>query len=340
MSPTVLEEALRREGRWSYPEFVRWALYHPECGYYRQQRERVGTSRGTDFATNLSVRSLLAPLVKAALEDLLAPDSLADHGFLEIGAEPGEELFREGNPGFRECRVVGVGEVLPVLEGRWIVFANEVLDAQPFVRLVFRAGEWREVFVEAGGIEGPPLREVEDAVASGDGRRAVALLPAEAPEGYRFDLSVEAEDRLGEWLGGGWTGSFLTLDYGSEWEALSRYLPAGTARSYRNHREEADLLKEPGERDLTCNVCWDRLAAALVRHGFVVGGPIRQEAFFLQHSRAALQPLIEDTGPNAWERKSQLQQLLHPAHFGAAFQALWGIRRTPAAAATQPRGAR
>lgn len=329
MSTTVLVEALRREGRWSYPEFVRWALYHPEHGYYRRQRQRVGTSRGTDFATNLSVRSLLAPLVRAALEDLLAPDALAAHGFLEIGAEPGEELFQAGNPGFRECRVAGVGAAFPRLEGPWIVFANEVLDAQPFVRLVFRSGEWREVFVAPAGEGEADLCEVEDAVASADGRRAVDLLPPEAPEGYRFDLSVEAEDRLGEWLAGPWTGSFLTLDYGSEWEALARHLPAGTARSYRNHREEVDLLKEPAERDLTCNVCWDRLAAALAHHGFAVGGPVRQEAFFLQHAQSALQPLVEDTGPGAWERKSQLQQLLHPAHFGAAFQALWGIRQVP-----------
>ncbi|MGE9290464.1 MAG: SAM-dependent methyltransferase, partial [Puniceicoccales bacterium] len=80
-------------------------------------------------------------------------------------------------------------------------------------------------------------------------------------------------------------------------------------------------------QDLTCNVCWDRVAAVLERNGFAVDGPQRQEAFFMEKSAAAIRQIVEGgVSAEAAAKRSRLMQLINPVHFGAAFQVLWGIR--------------
>ncbi|MFP4351523.1 MAG: SAM-dependent methyltransferase [Puniceicoccaceae bacterium] len=323
--PSVPRGLPEAGGRVPFVEFCRAALYDSAGGYYAAERARVGARPGTDFMTNLAVRSVFAPLVVDAVRSLLGDADLRGFRFVEVGAEPGTSLLADRDHPFREVSLVRLGDPVPALSGPVVLFANEWLDARPFVRMCFEGGRWREVFV-AGGEDGV-YREERGDPASGDALRLLPDLPAAAPEGYRFDLSVEAESVLGAYLEGGWKGLFLTFDYGSSWEALARHLPGGTARAYRNHRQTDDLLGDPGSKDLTCNVCWDRLAAVLSRHGFRVGGPLRQEAFFLEKSARAVRRIVEaGQDGSARAARSRMLQLLHPAHFGAAFQAFWGIR--------------
>jgi len=322
----ILVQKIRSEGAIPFVDFAQAALYDPEHGYYRQLRKRTGADPGSDFQTNLAVRSVFSPLILEAVQTLLPGRDLADFAFTEIGAEPEMSLL-EGfsEQPFRSVQVIRIGEPVPALEGLNVVFSNEWLDAQPFVRMVFRQGEWRESFV---GIDKTgALCERLEAPASADARSLIDDLPATAPEGYRFDYAPAAEAALEPYLAGDWSGLFLTLDYGSSWEALTGSLPGGTARSYFRHRQVADLLAFPGEQDLTCNVCWDRIRSVLEGRGFAVGGPQRQEAFLLENAQSTIRSIVEggETSDAAVNR-SRLMQLLNPVHFGAAFQALWGIR--------------
>ncbi len=323
--PESLRSALAEKGRIPFDEFCRIALYDPADGYYMRKQTRVGATREADFQTNLSVRSVFAPLVVEAVEALLKGRDLADYSFVEIGAEPETSLLQGESHPFGSVQVIRVGEPIPALRRPTILFANEWLDAQPFVRLIFQDGRWNEAFVEAGS--NGNLREVMGDPASEGADLILPELPQIAPEGYRLDLSVEAESLLEGYLSGDWPGAFLTFDYGTSWEALLQSLPGGTARAYYRHQQVGDLLVRPGGQDLTCNVCWDRLAGVLKRSGFSVSGPSRQEAFFLQHSSQAIRRIVEGgESPEACARRARAMQLLNPVHFGAAFQALWGIR--------------
>lgn len=323
-----LRERIRSGGPLPFVEFCRAALYDPADGYYRRQRHRVGARRGTDFVTNLAARSVFAPLVVEAVRSLAAGADLSTYRFVEVGAEPGEALLDGHDHPFGGVSVVRIGEELSEPRGPTVLFANEWLDARPFVRLRFSGDRWEESFAALDGT-GEGFREVFGEPESDDARGLLPGLPSRAPEGYRLDLSIEAERCLDGFLAGKWPGVFLAFDYGSSWEALSRHLPEGTGRAQAAHRQSADLFADPGERDLTCNVCWDRIAAVLADRGFVVGGPERQEAFFLRKAADTVRWIVEGgQDEEARERRARLTQILSPAHFGAAFQALWGIRRT------------
>ncbi|HXA80207.1 MAG TPA: SAM-dependent methyltransferase, partial [Opitutaceae bacterium] len=208
------------------------------------------------------------------------------------------------------------------LKGRCVVFSNELFDAQPFHRFVFRRGAWRELGV---ALRDDTLVEVELPEAS----PALSAIEGPAPspvEGYCIDTPLEATALAGRIAAQPWSGLFLAFDYGKTWAELTEATPAGTARAYFRHAQSNDLLARPGEQDLTCHVCWDWLADALARHGFATPQVESQESFFVHHAADYLAGATAAEAGRFSEKKLSLLQLLHPSHLGQKFQALWAWR--------------
>lgn len=308
------------DGRMSFRTFMQFALYDREFGYYRSQRERVGTGPGTDFYTSVRMREVFAPLVASAAQNLLGDRDPAAFSFVEIGAEPGQALAAdEAFAVFGGTQVVRAGDAWD-LPPRAVVFANELLDAQPFHRVRFTEGKWRELGVQVGN-ERTEIVLPED---SEDGWRESlpGALPESAPEGYTLDLPLEAVALTRRLVASLEEGVVLLFDYGKDWADLIANHPAGTARAYYRHQQETDLLARPGEQDLTCHVVWDWLEAALREGGCRNVNVLRQEAFLLRHAQSALEALFAASD----DRRYALQELLHPGNLGAKFQVLSGIR--------------
>jgi len=301
-------------GRLSFARFMELALYHPEAGYYRAGRERVGRAPGTDFITSATVGPLFGELVAAAAAHLLGPDAAARHTFVELGAEPGRSVLAGVVHPFAAVRTLRLGDPL-TLSGDCVVFSNELFDAQPCVRTVHRGGGWRERTVEL----------------TADGTLAEGEVPypddrQPAPEGYAFDRPLAAARLAGEIARQPWRGLFLAFDYGKTELDLRTGCPGGTARAYHRHRQEPDLLARPGEQDLTCHVCWDWLAAELVGEGFGAPGLEFQETFFVRHAGPAIAAVSAAEAARFSPRKQALLQLLHPGQMGQRFQVLHARR--------------
>jgi SAM-dependent MidA family methyltransferase len=303
----------------SFSEFMEVALYEPELGYYCRRGPRIGYRAGTDFLTASASAPLFGRLVAAACVRLLGEKSPSGFEFVEIGAEPGGGILRSLGHPFRSSRQIGIGEPLRI-EGPSVVFSNELFDAQPFRRFRFRSGQWRELGVAVEGV----LAEVELADAE------LPQLPAGAAEGYVIDAPLAAAALAGAIAEQPWPGLFLAFDYGKSWEELSLATPAGTARTYFRHAQGIDLLMRPGEQDLTCHVCWDWITAALQGGGFDSLRLESQEGFFIRHSGELIAALAAAEAGRLSREKLSLLQLLHPAHLGQKFQALWAIRQNPA----------
>jgi len=328
-APPAIIEALRRRAGGAaavgFDTFVDVALYEPGCGYYRGDAARVGRAPGTDFYTASSV-PLFGRLVVEACSRLLAPEPASAFEFVELGAEPGGGVLRGGAHPFRSCRAVRLGEPL-ALDGPCVVFSNELFDAQPFRRLRYRGGAWREIGVS---FEDGVLAEAE----LGPVREPVPALPAPAPEGYVIDAPVAAAQLAARIAAMPWRGLFLAVDYGKPWEEIAGALPRGSARAYRRHAQVADLLAQPGEQDLTCHVCWDWMAEALRRNGFAQTVLESQEAFLVRHCSACMEEIAARGAARLDADKLSLMELLHPANMGQKFQALWALRgAAPAGAA-------
>lgn len=306
----------------SFARFMALALYDPQVGYYRRERPRVGYDAGTDFFTASTSGPIFGELVTAACVKLLDGRNPRDFTFVEIGAEPPPAPTRESgvlagvvHP-FGGQRTLRLGEPLQVA-GPCVVFSNELFDAQPFHRFVFRRGAWRELGVV---LRDGTLAEVELTTTPPE------FLPATAPEGYAIDASLAATTLVEQLAGLPWTGLFVTVDYGKSWRELTEATPAGTARAYFRHTQSNDLLARPGEQDLTGHVCWDWLAAALTRHGFTAPTVESQEAFFIHHAADFIAATSTAEAAHFSPRKLSLLQLLHPSHLGQKFQVLHAWR--------------
>src|SRR5688572_22875343 len=139
--------------RMSFAKFMDLALYHPNVGYYRKDRPRIGYAPGSDFFTASTSGPLFGEVIAAACSHVLrnAGRESRDHVFVELGAERGTGGIMNGVAhSFAGVKTLHLGDpVLPT--GASVVFSNELFDAQPFVRSVFRNGRWLEMGVELRG---------------------------------------------------------------------------------------------------------------------------------------------------------------------------------------------
>jgi SAM-dependent MidA family methyltransferase len=307
-------------GVMTFAGFMSLALYDPRVGYYRAERPRVGRGRGTDFFTSSTMGPIFGELVAAACADLLGDCDPGEFTFVEIGAEPPGKsrggILEGAAHRFGAARALGIGDLFE-LNGRCVVFSNELFDAQPFHRFVFRGGAWRELGVR---LDGESLVGVELPTPT------PAPLPPCAAEGYVFDAPLGAAELLERVAVQPWTGLLVACDYGKSWNELAADAPFGTARAYHRHAQSNDLLARPGRQDLTCHVCWDWLASALERNGFEATRIDSQEAFFVGHAGDYISAAIAADAARFSRRKGALLELLHPVHLGQKFQVLHASR--------------
>jgi SAM-dependent MidA family methyltransferase len=323
--PARLRELAGTDGALSFRDFMAVALFAPELGYYsRKDLARVGRRTETDFYTSSSLSSgVFGRLVRTAAHHLIAPENPESYALCEIGAEPGAGVFGTDTAPFAKMETRSLGDSLKP-PSHAIVFANEWLDAQPFNRLVFRRGVWRELGVL---VREDVFTEVELAEISLPAKVLLPLLPEKAAEDYHLDISLDAENLLLALAATPWKGGLIIADYGHDWATLVNERPAGTARAYFKHQVISDLLARSGEQDLTCHVCWSRLENVLQENGFEDVRVERQEAFFVRHAASEIEKILMENPEGFSSARQTLLELLHPAHLGQKFQIL-SARRT------------
>lgn len=300
----------------TFAQFMALALYDPEVGYYSRPKSRVGYEPGTDFFTASTSGPIFGELIANACQKLLGSRAPQDYTFVELGAETaGGVLTGVAHP-FGSARTVQLGSPIQ-LQGSCVVFSNELFDAQPFHRFVFRSGAWRELGVALGE---EMLAEVELANST------PADLPANSSEGYVIDAPLAAGTLLNQIVTQPWTGLFVACDYGKSWAELTTATNAGTARAYYHHTQSNDLLAQPGEQDLTCHICWDWLSERLTAHRFSTPILESQETFLIRHAGDFIAATSLAEATRLSPKKLALMQLLHPAHLGQKFQVLHASR--------------
>lgn len=336
--PTFISRFLARSASAGSPGLLRWsafmdlALYDAQVGYYASARLRVGRDHAADFYTSASLGPTFGRLVVAAAAHLAGGKAAAASlAFVEIGAEPGSCLLDGVDHPFASATTLRLGDAATPPLKRQALVSNELLDAQPVVRLVGRDGRWLEAAVRLSG--SPPSLSWD--VATDLSAEATAALALAAPhanpapaDGEILDLPFAAVRLLRSLAAPGWSGVFIAFDYGLPAPALLRERPAGTLRAYHRHTTVDDLLDRPGEQDLTAHVCWDWLADALRDCCFQDVGVSSQEAFLVRHAGDELSRLVAAAATEPPPRRTArtLQHLLHPGHLGQRFQVLHGIR--------------
>jgi SAM-dependent MidA family methyltransferase len=230
----LLRDEIARHGPISFERFMDAALYHPEHGYYRRARDPFG--KHGDFFTASQLQPVFGMLARRAAAAFAAGmGDPPDFTVVELGAGR-----REMAEAFSQWRYVGVdaGEEMPE-RFRGLVFANELFDALPIGlpgrRVGFEGGKFVWIPTDGPWMENRPRDE---------------------------DVIAAIAQRLEE-------GFALIIDYGYV-EAERARFPEGTLMSYRRHTASADVLSDPGERDITAHVNFTGLMDLAKAHRFEV----------------------------------------------------------------------
>lgn len=324
----ALKEAIKTRcdtsGYASFYDFMNIALYHPEGGYYTKTKKRVGKTPEADFYTASSLSIIFGKLVLEVAATRMGPMLPIDTVFVELGAEPEQNLFAGAASPFKKHTTLRLGDSFARIPTPSVLFANEILDAQPFHRFRFRAGCWHELGIQ---LTGNTIKEALLPSPTKEGASLIQRLPATTTEGYTVDIPSGAEELLSRLITPEWEGLLLFFDYGKSTAALLNETPQGSARAYARHRQSNDLLATPGEQDITCHIGWDWIQTHLEQLDFKDIRIESQEACFIKHAPQFIGHIIRDKPGMLTPERRSLQELIHPSHFGQKFQVLSATRK-------------
>lgn len=300
----LLREEVAAKGPVSFERFMELALYHPLRGYYCRGEKPIGV-RG-DFYTASQLQPVFGSLIRGYIERLIAEHRLRLPRILtEYGAGRGEmaEAFTDW-----DYRAIEVHAAPPASPLSGVVFGNELFDAFPVASAVRLGGgihercvEWRNArFAWCPSPE--PSAEFEEYAA----RYGVPAL-----DGFEFEVHRRGIRFLEALLAKAASALFVFVDYGYFERDWKRF-PAGSLMSYRGHRADADVLAEPGYRDITSHVPFHVLRKVARRNG---GEILRMERLATallysgecdEFARALRAPNERETA----KRRQQLKSLL------------------------------
>jgi len=323
---SILKEKLEAKcnisGEITYYDFIDCLLYDPQVGYYLKQKKRVGYSSDTDFYTAESLGSLFQKLLLAAIKTLLGKNSLKEYTFVEIGTEPGHTIISDITDSFKNVLLLRVQDEWHIPQSS-IVFSNELFDAQPFYRLVFKDGKWHEKVIQ---LKDNSINELLRTNISPPLENWLKKLPKEHIEDYQLDIPFGAEVLFKKMAQSIKEGLFITFDYGKNWGNLVYETHQGTARGYYKHTQVNNLLLNLTEQDITYHICWDLLEHILKEENYQNIVLESQESFFVKHSSQAIEKIISEQSSALNKERLTLMELIHPSKMGQKFQILRGVR--------------
>jgi len=316
----ILRDEICRSGPVSFHRFMEAALYHPELGYYRNLHDPFG--RSGDFFTAEQLQPVFGILIAQRIRMLRAlMGDPEDFTVVELGAGRGE--MKEALAGFRYIPVdLGSGGLPERIRG--VIFSNEFFDALPVHAAVLRGDTARELRV---GLADDRVAWVESDVAAEEIERYRKRYLGALSDGQIFEVNLEAlgwMDRIARVLEAGFV---FSIDYGYTSAEVPRF-PAGTLMAYRRHQAFEDVLKNPGEQDITSHVCF----TALEHHGKRVGlgiealEPLARTLIGAGEADQFAAALAAPSEGEQMRRRLQLKQLLYG--MGETFRTLLQRKET------------
>lgn len=323
-----LHEFIRFQGPVGADTFMKWALYHPEWGYYNHV-SHIG--REGDFVTAPSLSPIFAESLVACFKKYLSKGIAPQ--VLEIGAGTGtlaqhfltacaqesisvQYFIYEPSPSLRKVQENILPSHITWLDD-WpssfsgLVIANEVLDALPIKSLIQENGSFKERVIASDGEhffwQHRAISPLLDALLTERNPNSFA-------EGQVFELSTEYSKWILQ-LGNSLDQALVFLfDYGDgDRTYYHTNRQDGTLRAFYEHQVLNDVLWQPGLCDITADVNFTDVAIAADNASFQVLGFTTQTCFLLENPVPRMQDL---------RHNFEMKELITPNRMGERFKVM------------------
>ena len=273
---------------------------------------------------------LIAQLI--TLFQASASDLLSRLEFVLVEINPGMQVRqrqRLQGLAMARCRWCSLAELAsePV---NGVMLAHELLDALPVERLILNNGSLQRQMValqSSGDLS--RLVWAEDAlpeplkvqIAVQAERDGLQLPPDGAQDGWATEWHHSLQPWMQQAHAAMADGMLLVVDYALE---ASRYYssrrPDGTLLAYRRQQASSDVLRDPGDQDITAHLCVEAMLGEASVAGWIPEGHCRQGEALLALGLAerlnALQQLPGNQLAEALRRREALLRLVDPSCLG------------------------
>jgi SAM-dependent MidA family methyltransferase len=338
----------QHDGCLPFEIFMEMALYEPGLGYYSNGLMPFGEQG--DFVTAPESGDLFGRCLARCVASVLC--QLENRSVLELGAGSGalapvvlQELqaldalperyyILERSGAMRKLQQQALQEIpdlaalvewldeLPEQALNGVVFGNEVADALPVSRFLWRDGQVTAVGVAAAN-EGLSLceRAADQALS-----RAVKMLASS--NAWQGDYHSEYCPSLAAWVKTLCAcidrGALLLVDYGyGRREYYHPQRTMGTLMCHYRHQAHTDTLWYPGLQDITAFVDFTTIAEAASDAGLRLEGYDSQAQFLLA---CGLEQLLAEADPADARRflllSNEAKRLLLPGEMGERFKCI------------------
>lgn len=348
----LLTQAIARHGgRINFRQFMDIVMFAPGRGYY-DSINRIFGDNG-DFTTAPEISPLFGQCIAHQILQIMA--SMGQTSILEFGAGSGilaqtilMELEKHDclpqnyyiydvSPSLRKRQFTRLKNNVPNLIDKlvWlddipehfngIIIANEVLDAMPVHKVVFRRDQQHEetyVTLKNGKLmqEEGPLSSIE---LQNEMKKIIRMWP-NIEDGYRSEVNLGVKHWISRVSQSLQQGLVLLIDYG--FTRKEYYQPIhhqGNLMCYFQHRAHDDFLLYPGIQDVTCHVDFSLVAEAFQDNGLNVAGYTNQGFFLAGCGLDALYQALDTSD----EEKSIneihcIEQLIMPNAMGETFKVI------------------
>jgi SAM-dependent MidA family methyltransferase len=333
-----------------FDEFMQYALYDPQTGYYTVQGDPLSTTPGdsdySDYSGDFVTAPVLSPYFSQALVVQLRQflTVTQTHSVLEFGAGHGElaaQLLPLLGDAIERYEIMEVSGRLKASQAarlaalpahltqkvKWldhlpdrieaVILGNELLDAMP-VKLLSRYHDQPGVWFERGVIRHSNPPTGQHAFTWQD--QPTSLHPPCAIEGTH-DYVTEIHPWAQAWMRTVGArlqrGGILLIDYGfSESEYYHPQRVGGTLACHSKHRVDFDPLQDVGRKDLTAHVNFSDIARTACEIGLSPWGYTTQ-AWFLMN--CGFLDLLQTAD---WAARRSAQKLIVEHEMGALFKVI------------------
>ncbi|WP_052339149.1 class I SAM-dependent methyltransferase [Gorillibacterium massiliense] len=338
----ICDDIAASDGRISFHHYMESCLYHPEYGYYMQDRPKVGKSG--DFYTSASIGGIMGEMVAKHFADRAANWEVpvfsewgAGTGqmaksILDTLAEKQHELYLSmryiivEKSGYHrrelEAALQDHRERLEFMtEEEWMsqtphrhvyLFSNELLDAFPVYRVKKQKGLLYEIGVEWSNESGGFIETLMP-FSNPDILEYLSAGEIELRENQEIEVNVAGMSWLKKTCHSLTDSVLVAVDYGDvSQEIHSAHRMKGTLMCYRNHLAHDNPFVYPGEQDITAHVDFSACIRAGQEGGAAAWSLKTQRDFLLQ--AGVLELLSEHGGTDpfspAAKRNRAIRQLL------------------------------
>ena len=298
-----------------YSHFINHSLYDDKYGYYKNKD--IEKDFFTSPITHDSFGKIISKQLKDIWEHFGKPRQFI---VVELGGNSGklkEDILKfilKDKKFFNSIIYLNIDEVngenlfdIEFEGGLGCIISNEFFDALPFDRYLKDEEGIKKLFVKS---DNGKLAEISKKVK--DFRFLSNDVISKIPDGSTFEV-IKDLDLICKKLSLFFNFCvMITIDYGfNDYSKLFFKNPNGLVRCYSKHSMDKNILKDVGEKDITCDVNFNYLNESLEKCGFYKIGNTSQENFLIKNGfRKIFENSIDE------EEKRSLISLVNPDGMG------------------------